>query len=635
MSYKSLSDEQKKSDFGQALSQQLAQAKERAAQFKDQIADTNAEIKNLSSDSFKSDVFASGISTVSTSMQALISVTQLAGGETKNLEKAVSQLIVIQTTAAASIKVINALQQQSALMLGVRKIQEMALTASINLRTAAESRGVVVTKAATAASAAFNAVSKMNPYVLLATAILAVGTAIYAYVKASEKAESVDTERETQLKKLTEMHNHMAEKVGGSVGDVLGKYKALQKQWGDLRTEHEKMQFLQDNQSAFQSLGLAVKSVSDAETVLVKMAPQVVAALKAVAEASAFEDLYKESITKKAKEWERRSKSTKTGDYYARLGQYDAEAYAPARLMHNKKEAAASRDEWKNAGVTENDITSVSGRFKLTKEGIDKVNRYRNQEAIKLNKQLEKGYEEEISFYEKRWDEARENAENARKEIPQNLFSSGGGKSAPSGTTSSNKSVKVDVKPVVSDDSEKQFEKQLETLSEKNAKITRTQSYSSFDVAVGNDKPNGDKDLSYIQSQMNFNDSLIKQLQDLQSEYAKLGEAGADAYALLGAEIEKVVSENESLGKSAKSISKQNKRIEENAQQWQAVSNSVGQVGNAFSSLGSAFEMPVLDLAGVIAQSIATLIRGAMEATAQAASLGPWAWVAFGAAAMA
>ena len=240
-----------------------------------------------------------------------------------------------------------------------------------------------------------------------------------------------------------------------------------------------------------------------------------------------------------------------------------------------------------------------------------------------------------IKVYEKRWDEARENAENARKEIPQNLFSSGGGKSAPSGTTSSNKSVKVDVKPVVSDDSEKQLEKQLETLSEKNAKITRTQSYSSFDVAVGNDKSNGEKDLSYIQSQMNFNDSLIKQLQDLQSEYAKLGDAGADAYALLGAEIEKVVSENETLGKSAKSISKQNKKIEENAQQWQAVSNSVGQLGNAFSSLGSAFEMPVLDLAGVIAQSIATLIRGAMEATAQAASFGPWAWVAFGAAAMA
>ena len=35
MSYKSLSDEQRKSDFGQALAQQLQTAKDKAAEFKD------------------------------------------------------------------------------------------------------------------------------------------------------------------------------------------------------------------------------------------------------------------------------------------------------------------------------------------------------------------------------------------------------------------------------------------------------------------------------------------------------------------------------------------------------------------------------------------------------------------------
>ena len=110
MSYANLSAEQKKSDFGQALAKQLNEAKDKAAQFKDAIIDTQNEIKQLSSDSFKTDALTEGISTVSTSMSAMVAVTQLAGGETEKLQKAIAQLILIQTASAASVKIINALQ---------------------------------------------------------------------------------------------------------------------------------------------------------------------------------------------------------------------------------------------------------------------------------------------------------------------------------------------------------------------------------------------------------------------------------------------------------------------------------------------------------------------------------------------
>jgi len=39
----------------------------------------------------------------------MVAVTQLAGGETENLQKAIAKLVLIQTTAAAGIKIINAL----------------------------------------------------------------------------------------------------------------------------------------------------------------------------------------------------------------------------------------------------------------------------------------------------------------------------------------------------------------------------------------------------------------------------------------------------------------------------------------------------------------------------------------------
>lgn len=176
---------------------------------------------------------------------------------------------------------------------------------------------------------------------------------------------------------------------------------------------------------------------------------------------------------------------------------------------------------------------------------------------------------------------------------------------------------------------EDKISKQLQTLNEKNAKIARQQSFSSFDVAVGNDKPNGERDLSYIQQQMNYNDSLIKQLQDLQAEYAKLGEKGADAYKLLGEEIESTKAKQTELGESAKQYAEQNKKIEENAQKWGTVADMVNSAGSAFSSLGSAFEIPALNVASIIASAIASVIQGYSTASAQAATLGPFAWAAF------
>lgn len=176
---------------------------------------------------------------------------------------------------------------------------------------------------------------------------------------------------------------------------------------------------------------------------------------------------------------------------------------------------------------------------------------------------------------------------------------------------------------------EDKISKQLEALTEKNGKIARQQSYSSFEKAVGNDKPNSERDLSYIQTQMNFNDSLIKQLQELQNEYAKLGDKGADAYKLLGEEIESTKTKQSELSETAKQYAEQNKKIEENAQKWGTVADMVNSAGSAFSSLGSAFESPELNIAGIIAQAIASVIQGYSTASAQAGTLGPFAWAAF------
>lgn len=55
----------------------------------------------------------------------------------------------------------------------------------------------------------------------------------------------------------------------------------------------------------------------------------------------------------------------------------------------------------------------------------------------------------------------------------------------------------------------------------------------------------------------------------------------------------------------------------------------IGSLGDSFSSLGQSLEMPALDAAGIIAGAIASVIQGYGVASAQAASMGPFAWIAF------
>jgi hypothetical protein len=57
----------------------------------------------------------------------------------------------------------------------------------------------------------------------------------------------------------------------------------------------------------------------------------------------------------------------------------------------------------------------------------------------------------------------------------------------------------------------------------------------------------------------------------------------------------------------------------------------VGSIGDAFNAI----EDPAAKVAGTVAQAIATVAVGYATATAQAAEMGPWAWVAFAASGLA
>lgn len=58
---------------------------------------------------------------------------------------------------------------------------------------------------------------------------------------------------------------------------------------------------------------------------------------------------------------------------------------------------------------------------------------------------------------------------------------------------------------------------------------------------------------------------------------------------------------------------------------------STKELGASLAGLGSAIGVPELNIAGTMAQAIATMVGGYATATAQAGTMGPWAWIAFAA----
>lgn len=87
---------------------------------------------------------------------------------------------------------VNAEQAQSIANLvkglSAEAIQMKASAVATKLDTAAKSKNIIISKGATAAQAALNIVVKANPYVVLATAIAAVGTALYLFARNSIEA---------------------------------------------------------------------------------------------------------------------------------------------------------------------------------------------------------------------------------------------------------------------------------------------------------------------------------------------------------------------------------------------------------------------------------------------------------------
>lgn len=414
LKYNSLTDSEKQSPFGVALSKSIDQLTERAGVVRDAMGDVQAAINHAASDTRVFDQISGTVSLATSTFQTFQGAAKLLGVELGDNVEVIAKLQAAMAVTNGLTQIQNSLQKQSAVMQGINIIQDKAAAAA-KLLLARD------TAVATAAGEAFNAVARMNPYILIASAVIAAGTALVAFTRHSKEATEAEKKQAEAAEQLRKKHEEMQQAIGRHVGDVEAKYRSLQHEWSRLTTVAEKNDFIADQAKAFSDLGLNVTTVVQAEQALVDKAPEVIAALKAVATAEAYSDLYKQAIQKKALEWDNRVRGTEFGDTFNAVS--SAEQKATGVIVPQ---------EWTAAGLkAESDYTvalkgMATQQYTLTKEGIDKINQYRADQAAALNKKLEQQYNDEIQFYENKWTEAENLVIEARSKIPAGILGGGG-----------------------------------------------------------------------------------------------------------------------------------------------------------------------------------------------------------------
>ena len=256
--YRALSDEDKGSEFGREMSKALQQLTERAGAMRDAMADTTAAINNAASDTRRFDQLAQGASLVTAGFQGLQGAAKMLGIEMGDNVEVIAKLQAAMAVTNSLTTIQTALQKQSALMQGVMAVQAKAAAVAVELQGNS-------TKAATVAQAAFNAVAKANPYVLLASAVAAVGLALVGFSKNAKQATEATNTQTDAMKQAQRMADIWKNTMSSTFAQLMTKYDELKRQWMALKDEHSRTEWIKNNKTALQQLGGAVTDVKTAE----------------------------------------------------------------------------------------------------------------------------------------------------------------------------------------------------------------------------------------------------------------------------------------------------------------------------------------------------------------------------------
>ena len=599
VAYRALSDEERQSPIGQEMAQKIQQMTEKAGVMRDAMADVQASIKNSASDTRVFDQIAGGAQMMTAGFQSAVGAMKLFGVETDNNVEVLAQLQAAMGVVNGLQTIQTALQKQSAVMQGVQAVQAAAAAA-------AQTSLAGATGAATVAQKAFNMVANANPYVLLATAVAAVGTALYAFASASSKAkqeaEEMAKAEEEAAKKSEDARNAFVNAAAEAMNSA-SRLSSLQAAYKNANSEIEKTNILKQAQQEFKKLGIECKGVNDAQTLLIKNGSKVIELIQLQGNVAAVSAVRMEKFK----------------ESFKMLMENGYSASAAASLAGYNKEVQE----------LDGQITTMQGKIQNLKGGlgIGKGSGGGSRKSTKIENEDDKFAADSIMAQEK-WiakleDDWKRAGASVRDEyIPMIEMA---------------KKKLEEMKGVAA--AEVDLDKMFPDMSKENYDTGETQSFAQTIL--------GDAAMSEIAAQK---DALAATLTEVVKSgvdgadfteaanalYAALfdPEAGAEEVAEAIAEMNELIPDEDKkivldvdTGQIITATKKVDKDVKAIAASAQAVSTVVGSIGQAFNAI----EDPAAKVMGTVMQAIATVAGGYATASAQAAALGPWAWIAFAA----
>ncbi len=698
-----------------------------AAEYQDAIGDARQATRLLSSDTANLDAGIQAFSAIAGAATIATGVMGMFGAENKEVQQAILKVQSALGILNGVQAIANTLNKDSILMLKIKQIQELATAQTTTVNSTATGVNTVATGANTAAMKIWNYVKAIGKALLGDfSGLLIVGAgALATYAIATSNSADAEKEHQDSLNKSAKTVSNYTTTLSNTFAQLMTDYTKLKAEWKTLSSAHQKNQWIKDNESKLNDLGISVSNVNSVEEAFSKNTNIVVqgfiARAKAAAYLSKITDEYKKQIelidkiniqtAKSAAEAASRPKvasgqeitdSTYRNSRYGSVGSdgkwrfsaKGADIYNSGKSDGNKYveglENQLKQSNSKIKGYTTQltgELNKVPKAYKPSSGGKvkNKTPKIKKDKVVKsepiFNKDADtlQGMQDNVTVLENKLKKLKVDSEEFKStskeiqlwkdkiEVVQKSFE------------------KVE-QPKFQEGSIADYEKQISkvdedlknlnlTEEERNAKLKERAALLDI-IASKKEKPYQEGSISDLEEQINklqnrLNNENITakarlelktKIADLQKQIDELSDSTTikiknvsidtqdklDSFDNAQANVDSIVKQRE-LGIIDKSQAETEiAAINEQLQQLglkpikihiesdvekklSEASDAVDSLGSSLSSIGSNIGIPELDVAGIMAQSVATMISGYATATSQAASLGPWAWIAFAA----
>ena len=625
-----------------------------AGEVKDAMADANDAISRFADDNFKLAAMSEGFGLITGAVSTATGVLGMFGVENENVEQAMLKVQSAIAMVNGVQAIATSLNKDSIIMHRLKQIKLAATTAMTQsntvatvANTAATGANTVSTVANTAAAKAWNVVKAVSKALLGDwTGLVLVGaTALTAYALCTDKATEADEEKADATKEVEDSQKSYIQTMTSTYSQLMTTYTKLKTQWNSLVNEHQKTAWIKENKTQLHSLGIEVNNVAEAEKAFNSNTDAVVQSFirraRAAAQMSKMTELYKKQMELIDKRSQVQMQIKADAASYGRSAKGGDEI--KDETFRSSRYGSVGRDgKWRfseqGAKLYSGTDTSTNPQIQSLDRQIDGLNREINKLANNIAKDTEKWTPSSSNGGGK----TTHNTTTTKNDTPQPVSGSISDmekqlqkmqsdlkngfipKAAEKQTIDriTNLKEKIEKEKIrlgfeapKQSDAEKAAEKykeNLKKLQEKQSEIKTTPSQSSYENAIGQNDYNT-KTIDGIKNQMDFNDQLIKQLEDLKKAYEDLGMTGETNYQGINEQIEKVQKEQSNLGNSAKGMKDQSDKFDRQKESLQGLADVSSAVGNSFSTLGNIFKQTGDDATAAAMNVIATTAQATAE----------------------